>query len=251
MINTNEIIEYSGDFLNNYKNTRAVYTEKELMTLEMCQLIEQQGLCLGVLSGRDLATAMEAGFPSDKIEFNGNSKSVQDIEMAIDYGVGRIIIDGADELELVESVCRERRKKINALLRIRPETGMPGQDGFTTGTKILKFGISLDPDIFSSVFRLALSSQYVNLLGFHFHVSSRFHDHESTLKTASFLLHLVLDLKRTYGFNTAELNIGEFAIHHSKESRATVLPFSLEPVMKIFSEGFDRVGFPRPAIVMG
>src|SRR5665648_927103 len=243
--------EIREDFLNKYKNTRAAYAGKAFLTLEMCRIIEREGLCLDVVSGGELYTAIKANFPGGRIEFNGNNKSIEEIEMAIDYGVGRIIIDGTDELLLIESVCRKRVKKVNALLRISPGVDSHTHEFITTGNKDSKFGTPLDPNIFSSVFRSVLSSQYVNLLGFHFHVGSQLHDNESHLKATSMLLDLIHDLKKTYGFNTAELNIGGgFGIRYTEEDDEQSYSYFLDPIMEMISDGFSSIGLPCPAVVI-
>ncbi len=243
--------EIKKNFLHKYKNTRAAYAGKAFLTLEMCRIIEREGLCLDVVSGGELFTAIKAGFPGERIEFNGNNKSIEEIKMAIDYRVGRIIIDGIDELELIESVCRERAQKINVLLRISPGVDSHTHEFITTGKEDSKFGIPLDPTIFSSVFRSALSSQYVNLLGFHFHVGSQLHDNESHLKATSVLLDLILDLKKTYGFNTSELNIGGgFGIRYTEEDDEQPYSYFMDPIMKMITDGFDSIGLPCPAVVI-
>ena len=243
--------EIRDSFLNNYPNTRAAYAGKAFLSLEMCRIIEREGLCLDVVSGGELYTAIKAAFPAERIEFNGNNKSLEEIEMAVDYGVGRIIIDGTDELSLIESVCRERSKKVNALLRISPGVDSHTHEFITTGNKDSKFGIPLDQAIFPTVFRSVLSSQYVNLLGFHFHVGSQLHDNTSHLKAISILLDLVLDLKKTYGYNTAELNVGGgFGIRYTEEDEEKSYAYFLDPMMEMIEKGFHSMGLGTPAVVI-
>lgn len=243
--------EIRDTFLNRYTNTRAAYAAKAFLTLEMCRIIEREGLCLDVVSGGELYTAMKAGFPAEKIEFNGNNKSVEEIEMAVNYGVGRIIIDGVDELALIENVCREKNRKMNALLRISPGVDSHTHEFITTGNKDSKFGIPLEETIFSGVFRQVLSSQYVNLLGFHFHVGSQLHDNESHLKATSILLDLVRNLKQTYGYNTSEINIGGgFGIRYTEEDQEQPYAYFLDPLMEQIDDAFHSMNLPRPAVVI-
>ena len=89
--------EIRDTFLNRYERTRAAYASKALLTLAMCKLIEREGLCLDVVSGGELYTAIKADFPPERIEFNGNNKSIEELELAVDYDIGRIIVDGFDE----------------------------------------------------------------------------------------------------------------------------------------------------------
>lgn len=171
--------------------------------------------------------------------------------MAVEYGVGRIIIDGVDELDLIEEVCRELGKKTDALLRISPGVDSHTHEFITTGNIDSKFGIPLDPEIFSGVFRRALSSQYVNLLGFHYHVGSQLHDNESHLKATGILLDLIRDLKKTYGYNTAEINIGGgFGIRYTDEDEEKSYSYFLDPVMAMIHEAYSQMGLKPPSVVI-
>lgn len=243
--------EIRETFLTRYPGTRAAYAAKAFLCLEMCRIIQEEGLCLDAVSGGELYTAIQAGFPADRIEFNGNNKSKEEIRMAVDYGVGRIIIDGVDELDLIEEVCRELGKKTDALLRISPGVDSHTHEFITTGNIDSKFGIPLDPEIFSSVFRRALSSQYVNLLGFHYHVGSQLHDNESHLKATVILLDLIRDLKRTYGYNTSEINIGGgFGIRYTDEDDEKPYAYFLDPIMAMIQEAYSQMGLKHPAVVI-
>ena len=94
----NKCKEFRECFLDKYENTRVAYASKAFSTLAMCKIAEREGLCLDVVSGGELFTAMKANFPAERIELNGNNKQKYEIDMAVEYGIGRIIIDGLNEL---------------------------------------------------------------------------------------------------------------------------------------------------------
>ena len=71
------------EFLSRYENTRAAYASKAFNTLAMLRLIDEEGLSLDVVSGGELYTAIQAGFPAEQIEFNGNNKSIDELALAI------------------------------------------------------------------------------------------------------------------------------------------------------------------------
>ncbi len=85
--------EIKNDFLEKYKNTKAVYASKAFLTLAMCKIIESEGLGLDVVSGGELYTAIKAEFPLNKVLFHGNNKSYNELEMAIKNQIGRIVAD--------------------------------------------------------------------------------------------------------------------------------------------------------------
>ena len=235
-------------FLDKYENVRAAYAGKAFLPLAMCKFIEEQGLCLDVVSGGELYTAMRAEFPPERIEFNGNNKSAEELEMAVDYGVGRIIVDGVDEPELIEEVCRRKNKTVNVLMRITPGVDSHTHRFITTGSLDSKFGIPMEraEDVF---LRLEQSSR-INLLGFHFHIGSQLHDNASYLLALDVLLDLIGRFKEKYGFLTREINIGGgFGIRYTDEDEAKPYDYFFEPIMERIEDGFREIGDPRPTVV--
>ncbi len=192
-------------------------------------------LVFHVSSREELALAIQAKYPKEQIIYNSGDLSLEVARMAVNYGIGRIIVYRIEELIMIESVCREKSQKMNALLHI------PSADHDLIHEFIIKentnFNLSFDlpqktdfdfdfespqnkdfqlespqnTSLFPSVFRSMLCSQYVNLLGFHFHMDSQCSDKASCQNKAFALLGLLHNLKQTYGFNTSELSVGGFS----------------------------------------
>ncbi|KFN92214.1 diaminopimelate decarboxylase [Tetragenococcus muriaticus PMC-11-5] len=99
------------EFIKKYENVHVAYASKAFNSLAMLKIIEKEGLGVDVVSGGELYTAICAQFPPERIEFNGNNKSNEELEQAIDYGVGRLIVDGSQELEKIIEICRKKGKK--------------------------------------------------------------------------------------------------------------------------------------------
>lgn len=242
--------ELKDCFLNKYENTRVAYASKAFCTVAMYKIAEREGLCIDVVSGGELYTAIKANFPPERIEFNGNNKLLKEVEMAVEYGIGRIIIDGIHELELIEKVCKEKNKKMNVLYRITPGVKSNSHDYIVTGKKDSKFGIPLENEVIYPAIEAAIASKYVNFLGFHFHVGSQLFDNHSHLAALETSLKLVKDTKEKFKQVVTELNIGGgFGIAYTTEERKTYGYF-LEPVMKRIEEFSKEIGIKRPAVVI-
>lgn len=243
--------EIRDTFLKKYEKTRAAYASKAYLTLSMCKIIEREGLCMDVVSGGELYTAIKAGFPAEKIEFNGNNKSIEELELAVDYNIGRIIVDGLDELSLIEKVCQEKGKKINILYRITPGVKSDSHDYIVTGKKDSKFGIPLDEEVIFPAIEQAISSEYVNFMGFHFHVGSQLHNNESHLQALDIALKLIKDTKDKYNFVTPELNIGGgFGIKYTGADDKKPYAYFLDPMMEKIDNFFKDLNITRPEIVI-
>lgn len=243
--------EIRETFLNKYERTRAAYAAKAFLTVSMCKIIENEGLCIDVVSGGELYTAIKANFPAEKIELNGNNKTLEEIELAIDYNIGRIIIDGVDELDLIEKVCREKGKKANILYRITPGVKSDSHDYIVTGKKDSKFGIPLDDEIIFPAIEKAINSQYVNFMGFHFHVGSQLHNNESHLKALDTSLKLIKDTKEKYDYVTPEINIGGgFGIRYTDADDVKPYLYFLDPMMEKIESFSKELNITRPEVVI-
>lgn len=166
------------------------------------------GMSFHVSSGEELARAVQAGCPREQIIYDSGDISLEVTKMALNYGIGRIIVYGTEELRMIEGVCREKSQKINALLHIPYGVNNLIHEFITKENNNSNYELPQNTALFSSVFRSMLCSQYVNLLGFHFNMGSQLSDKESRQRMTLVLLDLIHNLKQTYGFNTSEVNIG-------------------------------------------
>lgn len=243
--------EFRDCFLERYENTRVAYASKAFLPLAMVKLMEREGMCLDVVSGGEIYTAKMAGFPAEKVEFNGNNKTRKEIEEAIEYGVGRIIVDSVSELPIIEEVCKEKGKKTKILYRITPGVASDTHDYMVTGKKDSKFGIDLEPEVIFSAVEQAIASKQVEFLGFQFHVGSGIFQNEPYLKSLEITLDLVQEVKNRYNFDVKELNVGGgFAIQFVPEEPRPPYSYFLEPIMERIEEFSKEIGIERPAVVI-
>lgn len=255
VISENKIIgrckEIRESFLEKYKNTRAAYAGKAFLTLAMCKILEREGLGLDVVSGGELYTAVKAEFPVEKIEFNGNNKSYEELEMAIDYNIGRIIVDNTCELKLLDEICEKKNKKAKILFRITPGVKINTHKYITTGNKDSKFGIPLNEEIIYPAIEYAIKSNNIEFLGFHFHVGSQLHDNKSHLAAIETSLALINMTKEKYGYVISELNIGGgFGIKYNEKDNPKPLSYFLDPVMDRIEKFCKEIDIERPSVVI-
>lgn len=246
-----KINELRNDFLSKYSNTRVAYAGKAFLTKYMCRFIEKEGLSLDVVSGGELYTAMKTNFPPERIEFNGNNKSLKELEMALDYKIGRIIVDNIKELDNLIELCREKNSIVDILFRITPGVMSETHEYITTGKKDSKFGIPLEEDILFPAIEKALLSEYVNFLGFHFHVGSQLHDNNSHLGALNVVLNLIKETKERFNYNIKEFNMGGgFGIKYTEDDNPKKISYFVDPIMENLEKFCKDIGIIRPAVVM-
>jgi len=185
-------------FLNKYKRSRVAYASKAFCTLAMYQICKQEDVCIDVVSGGELYTAIQVEYPPEHIEFNGNNKLRSEIELAVEYGIGRIIVDSLQELSIIEDVCRKKNKKMKILYRVTPGVKASTHDYIVTGKKDSKFGLPMDDEVIMKHVAAAIDSEWVDFLGFHFHVGSQLSDNAAHIKATEIILKLVKNVKKTF-----------------------------------------------------
>ena len=103
-----------------YHNIQLLFAAKAFMTKAMVAILKSEGFGLDVVSGGEIYTANSIGFDMSKTLFNGNNKSLDELVLALNVGVGRFSVDNFLELEMLDALCEKQNKKVDILLRITP-----------------------------------------------------------------------------------------------------------------------------------
>lgn len=245
------IHEIKRDFLNKYSNTKAFYASKAFLTKEMARIIKDEGIGIDVVSGGELFTTLAVDFPMEKVIFHGNNKSVEELEMAIENNVGRIIVDHLGELDLIENIGRKCGKKVKILFRISPGINIKTHKYIQTGQIDSKFGIPLDSNIINKAMTKALNSPYMELKGFHFHIGSQLLDPENHLDGIKVIVGLMKRVKEEHGFITKELNTGGgYGIYYTEKEEKKPLSYFVDPIMEAIEGKCEEHNLDRPLIMI-
>jgi diaminopimelate decarboxylase len=197
---------------------QVAYASKAFSTIAMIQLAEEEGLSLDVVSGGELYTAIAAEFPVERIHFHGNNKSREELEMALNYQIGCIVVDNFHELELLDTICAERNQSVSILLRVTPGIEAHTHDYILTGQEDSKFGFDLQNGQAAEALQKAMNSEYLDLLGVHCHIGSQIFETTGFLLAARKIFSKLHEWKETYSFESKVLNLGGgFGIRYTSE----------------------------------
>ena len=242
--------EIKRDFTDRYPGTRAAFASKACQTLDICRIVDSEGMGLDVVSGGEIYAALKAGVDPAKLEFNGNAKSRQELELALDSGVGIIIIDNISELDILEKMAAQKGKKQAVSLRVTPGVDSHTHQFISTGQLDSKFGFSPE-EIMEFAAEKALNSEHLDLVGLHYHVGSQLHENDSHIMATELMLKLFGQLKEKYGFIPKEINCGGgFGVHYAGDPQCTKVSYFMDPVMKLIDEYFEKAGDPRPVVAI-
>ncbi|MFZ7120435.1 MAG: diaminopimelate decarboxylase [Eubacteriaceae bacterium] len=206
------------------------YAGKAFLNITMCKIVEDLGLSLDVVSGGELYTAFKADFPMERICLHGSNKSIQELNMAIDYRVGRIVVDSEYELRLLDDICKKRNYKMDVLLRISPGIEAHTHEYIQTGRVDSKFGIPLK--CVCDIFENNKDLNNLNIIGLHCHIGSQIFDERPFLIATGVMLGLIKDLKDK-NINIQELNLGGgFGIPYLKDDSVFDIDIYLDKLFK-------------------
>lgn len=243
--------EIKKDFLKKHSKTMAVYASKAFLTKEMARIIKREGLGIDVVSGGELYTALSVDFPMDKIIFHGNNKSLEEIEMAVENNVGRIVVDNLRELDLIEKTAVNHNKKVRVLFRVTPGVESHTHKYIQTGQIDSKFGIPLDKNIINKAVEKAMNMEHIDLLGFHFHVGSQIHENECYIIATRRIVGLMKELKDELGFITRELNTGGgYGIHYEGDETRKALSYYTDAIMDSLEVECSKFDLTRPLVII-
>ncbi len=246
----NRLRELKKDFIDKYGNCRVAYASKAFCTVGMLKILEKEGMSADVVSGGELAVAKAADFPAERVEFNGNNKLPKEIDMAVSYGVGRIILDGLNELPLIEEACKKHGKKVKVVVRITPGVAASTHDYIITGKLDSKFGIPMEDDVLYPVIKSVIDSPYTEFHGLHMHIGSQLFTTKEYMESLEVMLTTATEIKRRLGADTHEMNLGGgFGATYVDEERKPY-SFFLDPMVERIKEWSEDIGMERPTVAI-
>jgi len=199
--------EYYNSFVGKYGNAMVLYASKAFLTTAICRIMEQEGLGLDVVSGGELYTVLRAEFPTERVYFHGNNKTPEELRMALQNDVGRIVVDNFYELELIDALARELQCIPEILLRITPGVEAHTHEYIKTGQIDSKFGFTLSNGQAMEAIKVA-KEKHVAVRGVHCHIGSQIFELDSYVHAVDVMMNFLFDIKRQTGLAIEELNLG-------------------------------------------
>jgi diaminopimelate decarboxylase len=200
--------EYRQAIESVYPDAQVLYASKAFSAPMILQIVRQEGLGLDVVSGGELYTALEAGFPTELIYFHGNNKSPEELTMALDHAVGRVVVDSFYELELLDRLASERGRRQPILLRLSPGVEAHTHDYRKTGILDSKFGFPISTGQAEQAVERAAQARGLDLLGYHCHIGSQIFELEPYVETTEIAFRFASQMRARYGVAVREYSPG-------------------------------------------
>jgi len=243
--------EFKENFVMEGIETEVIYASKAFLNLAMCKVIEEEGVSLDVVSGGELYTAIKANFPTDKIYMHGNNKTKEELALAINSNIRRIVVDNLQELTLIENLCNKLNKTVDVLLRVNPGIDAHTHEYIQTSKNDSKFGISIFNEDICEIIDAFKNSSNVVLKGFHCHIGSQIFEENSFYSAISVMVKFLEKVKNQCGFITEELNLGGgFGVYYSNEDNPLNLETCLQNMLIIIKDETEKLNINTPKIMI-
>jgi diaminopimelate decarboxylase len=184
------------------------YAGKAFLCVAAARWIAEEGLGLDVCTGGELAVALRAGFPPERIAMHGNNKSTAELRRALDVGVGRIIVDSLDEIDRLAALTAELGTTASVLVRVTPGVEAHTHEYIATAHEDQKFGFSIAGGFAIEAVRRVVDVPGLSLLGLHSHIGSQIFDTDGFEVAARRVLALHAEVGEELGVELPELDLG-------------------------------------------
>ena len=198
--------EYKEAF-KNYENIKMMYASKALCTSAVIRILDEEGFGFDTVSAGEIYTVYKSGVDMSKVLFNGNNKTAREIELALDYKIGRFSVDNFYEAEILNSIAAQKGVNAEILLRITPGIECHTHDYIQTGQIDSKFGFDLSQT--DEIIEL-IKNKYKNLTlrGLHAHIGSQIFEVKSYYDEVEILVKEIARIKKVHNLILDEMNIG-------------------------------------------
>ncbi len=229
----------------NGTSAKLYYASKALLTSDIVRWVDQAGLSIDVSTGGELAVALAAGIPGERIGLHGNNKSLVEIGRAISAGVGAIVIDSELEIERIASVATAQGKTQAVRLRVNSGVHAHTHEYLATAREDQKFGIAISdvPDLVAKI----RSHSHLRFLGLHSHIGSQIFVVDGFIASAERLLDLHAELLRSG--DVPELNLGGgFGISYTQADRPMDIAQMADRIIAAVAQKCQQLGIAIPKL---
>lgn len=230
------------------------YASKALLTVQVARWAQEEGMRIDTASGGEMAIALRAGILPADIGLHGNNKSDEELRTAIEYEIGRIVVDSLAELHRIENLAAALGKQTNVMLRLTPGVHASTHEHIATAHEDQKFGLTMTPapgsesSVAYQAVHFAATAQHINLIGLHSHIGSQIFDSLGFETAATRMLEFIASLAAE-NIRIAELDIGGgYGIAYTQADDPVTPSIIAESLATHMSTELARLGIDCPRI---
>jgi len=210
--------------------TLVAYAMKANSNQAVLRVIAGEGAGADVVSGGELARAIAAGIPPDKIVFSGVGKTVSEMRRGIELGIKCFNLESEPELERLSEIAASMGKVAPVSVRINPDVSAGGHAKISTGKKENKFGIPFGRA--RAVYARIAALPGVEAVGIDMHIGSQITEMAPFDNAYALMAELVTEL-RAQGHAIHHVDVGGgLGIPYHADAEAPPLPVEYGQIVR-------------------
>lgn len=231
--------------------SRVVYAGKAFLARALVRMLIDEGLGLDAVSAGELYVGLASGMPAGKMSLHGNNKGLDELRMAIDAGIGKIIVDNFDEIAMLRELTNDRGTPVTVLLRVNPGVDVHTHRKISTGIADSKFGLPIaDGQAARAVERLA-AAPGLHLAGYHAHIGSQLFEAEAYVDAIDEILRFAGEMREAHGVELEQLSPGGgFGIAYRDADDPPAMRQWATTLGRAVTDGCARHGLPLPVVTV-
>nr|WP_108925301.1 diaminopimelate decarboxylase [Mycobacterium montefiorense] len=235
--------------------TNVHYAAKAFLCTEIARWIDEEGLSLDVCTGGELAIALHANFPPERITFHGNNKSVAELTTAVKAGVSHVVVDSMTEIERLETIAGEAGVVQDVFVRLTVGVEAHTHEFISTAHEDQKFGLSVAGGAAMAAVERVFATDNLRLVGLHSHIGSQIFDVAGFELAARRVLGLLQEVVAAFGVDkTAQISTvdlgGGLGISYLASDDPPPMAELAAKLTTIISNESAAVGLPVPRLVV-
>ncbi len=227
------------------------YASKAFLCTALVQILAEERVGLDVNSGGELHIALNGGMAADMIHMHGNAKSADELRMAVERGVGRIVVDNMTEMSMLDRIAGSLGARAAIWLRVNPGVAVHTHAAMATGRLDSKFGLPIETGDAARAVEAALAAPHLDLMGLHAHIGSSIAEAEPYQETARRFIQFATDMRARHGWTMRECSPGGgFAVPYLPDDHALDADTAAEAIIGTLVTACGEADFPVPDITI-
>ncbi|MBR4123331.1 MAG: diaminopimelate decarboxylase [Clostridia bacterium] len=254
LMDENKIREH----IRTYKNAMEKYfpkgsvpefASKACSLKRLYRIMADEGIDIDVVSGGEIYTATKAEFPMERVFFHGNNKTDNDINFAMDCGVGYFVIDNEQEIDAINEIAAQKSKKQKVLLRVSPGIDPHTHKKISTGSVESKFGVAIATGQAKKAVEKILNCKNLDFIGFHCHIGSQIFESSPFVTACEIMLEFIKEIQSDTGYYPEMLNLGGgFGVRYVETDPVINYADKIREVAEALNSLCDKNGMKCPVI---
>ena len=236
------------DAFKDCEKVHFLFASKAFMTKAIVQILHQEGFGFDVVSGGEMYTVANTLGTLESCIFNGNNKTYQELEMALNFNIKLVSVDNFDELKLLNEVASDLSKNVDILLRITPGIECHTHKYIQTGHLDSKFGFDLT-QLDEAISLIKSKYPKLNLKGLHAHIGSQIFETAVYYDEVEIILNEIVRIEKKHNIKLDEINLGGgLGINYTDEDKAPSVFEIAEKITTSLKENVKKLGIEMPTI---